>query len=137
MPARILVINDEESILDLFRMILESEGYEFCSSTEAIENVTAVEELDPDLIILDLKLGMQEEGWLTMQKIRMYPPTQKIPIILCTAALEEAREQEETLQDKGIPIIYKPFDVDELLEVVQRMLPFPDTKSPSRKKQAP
>ncbi len=122
MATRILVINDDESILELFNLILEGEGFEVCASVEAIESVAEVERLHPDLVILDLKLGMQQEGWVMMQKIRMYPPTQHIPMILCTAALNEVREQEGTLQDKGIPVVYKPFGVDELLKAVQTAL---------------
>jgi CheY-like chemotaxis protein len=124
--ARVLVINDDESILDLFRLILEGEGFEVYSSEEAIENITEVERIQPDLVILDLKLGVQQEGWVMMQKIRMYPPTQHIPMILCTAALNEVREQEGTLQDKGIPVVYKPFGIDELLQAVQVVLPSSD-----------
>ena len=133
MAARILVINDDESILELFRLILEGEGYELHASEEAIVDITQVERLQPDLVILDLKLGMQQEGWLMMQKLRMYRPTQHIPIILCTAALNEAREQEATLRDKGIPIVYKPFSVDELLEAVNNFVP--SSKKTGSKKQ--
>lgn len=121
--ARVLVINDDESILELFKLILEGEGFEVVSSVEAIENITDVERVHPDLVILDLKLGMQQEGWTMMQKIRMYPPTQHIPMILCTAALNEVREQEGTLQDKNIPVVYKPFSIDELLHAIQAVLP--------------
>jgi CheY-like chemotaxis protein len=49
----------------------------------------------------------------------MYRPTADIPVILCTAAIKMVREQEEIFKQKGIPVVYKPFDVDELLEVVQ------------------
>ncbi len=122
MATRILVINDDESILELFQMLLQSEGYEVFSSVEAIENVADVETLEPDLVILDLKLGMQEEGWIMLQKLRMYPPTTDIPIIICTAALDIVRQQESTLQDKGIPIVYKPFSINELMKAVHSVL---------------
>jgi CheY-like chemotaxis protein len=121
--ARVLVINDDESILELFKLILEGEGFEVVTSEEAIENIADVERVQPDLVILDLKMGMQQEGWTMMQKIRMYPPTQHVPMILCTAALNEVREQEGTLQDKGIPVVYKPFSIDELLQAIQVVLP--------------
>lgn len=133
MPTRILVINDDESILELFKLILEDEGYEVCASVEAIENVVDVERLQPALVILDLKIGMHQEGWLMMQKIRMYPPTRHIPMILCTAALNEVREQEEKLHDKGIPVVYKPFDVDELLKAIQSVLPFSEDGTKNRR----
>ncbi|GLV54985.1 hypothetical protein KDH_18320 [Dictyobacter sp. S3.2.2.5] len=134
MSARILVINDEESILDLFRMLLEGEGYEAVTSVETMENVADVERIKPDLVILDLKMGVQQEGWTMMQKLRMYPPTKAIPIILCTAALNEVREQESVLEDKGIPVVYKPFDVDEILHAIHSVLPDSDKKASSQKK---
>ena len=131
MATRILVINDDESILELFHLILEGEGYEVHSSVEAIENVKDVESLKPDVVILDLKMGAQQLGWIMMQKIRMYPPTRHIPMILCTAALNEVKEQEATLQDKGIPVIYKPFDMDELLQAIKNVLPSDDSHKKS------
>ncbi|GER90289.1 hypothetical protein KDW_44510 [Dictyobacter vulcani] len=134
MSTHIVVINDDESILDLFRMILEGEGYKVSTSVEAMENVEDVERLKPDVVILDLKLGQQEEGWVMMQKLRMYPPTRFIPLILCTAALNEVRQQEDTLQDKGIPVVYKPFDIDEILKAVSSVLPGPDKKKTAEKK---
>ncbi|GCE30858.1 hypothetical protein KDA_63420 [Dictyobacter alpinus] len=131
MPSHIVVINDDESILDLFRMILEGEGYKVSTSVETMENVRDVERLKPDVVILDLKIGQQEEGWVMMQKLRMYPPTRSIPLILCTAALNEVRQQEDTLQDKGIPVVYKPFDIDEILKAINSVLPDPDIEKPS------
>jgi len=135
MATRVLVINDDESILELFKLILEGEGFEVFVSEEAIENIADVERVQPDLVILDLKMGMQQEGWTMMQKIRMYPPTQHIPMILCTAALNEVREQEGVLQDKGIPVVYKPFAIDELLQAIHVVLPSFDDKSRKKKKQ--
>ena len=134
MSKRILVINDDDSILELFQLILEDEGYEVDISLETIENIRDVETINPDLVILDLKIGMQEEGWIMLQKLRMYPPTQNIPIILCTAALSEVREQESTLEDKGIPVVYKPFSVDELLRAVHTILLSDDERNQKRKK---
>ena len=52
-------------------------------------------------------------------------PTKDIPVIISTAAVQAMREQEATLQEKGIPLIYKPFDVDELLRVIRQLLPSP------------
>ncbi len=78
--------------------------------------------MHPDLIVLDVKMGHSHEGMLLLQKLKLYPPTKDIPVILCTAALAEMREQEETLRHKGIPVLYKPFDLDELLHLVQHAL---------------
>lgn len=121
--SRILVINDDQSILDLFQLILESEGYEVLLALGAMEDVRQIEQQQPQLIILDVKLGAHTDGFLLLQKIRMYPPTTALPIILCTAAVGEVREQEEVLRQKGVPVVYKPFDLDELLQAIAQCLP--------------
>ena len=125
MASSILVINDDQSILELFHLILESEGYEVSSSLVVYEDVKDVEQLNPALIILDVRIGYHAEGLLLLQKLKMYPPTKDIPVIICTAALSEMREQEETLRQKKIPVLYKPFDMDELLKLVHQFLPAP------------
>ncbi len=125
MSSHILVIDDDQSILELFRLIFEPEGYKVTLSKSAFEDVQEVEQLKPDLIIMDFKLGRHEDGFLLLQKIKMYRPTKDIPIMLCTAAVDIIVEQENVLREKGIPILYKPFDVDDLLRVAERMLDAP------------
>ena len=123
MSVRIVVINDDQSILELFKLILEPEGYEVTLSTIPFAEVSDIAHLKPDLIILDIKLGMHPKRFLLLQKLRMYAPTKALPVILCTAAIREVREQEEVLRQKDIPVVYKPFDVDELLQAVHQFLP--------------
>ena len=125
MASSILVINDDQSILELFRLILETEGYEVICSFVVYEEVKDVEQLQPALIILDVRIGYHAEGLLLLQKLKMYPPTKDIPVIICTAAVSEMREQEETFRQKKIPILYKPFDVDELLKLVHQFVSSP------------
>jgi CheY-like chemotaxis protein len=125
MAASILVINDDQSILDLFHLILEGEGYKVNSSLVVYEDLKDIEQLNPDLIILDVKMGYHAGGLTLLQKLKMYPPTKNIPVMICTAALNEMREQEETLRQKKIPVLYKPFDMDELLKLVHQILPAP------------
>jgi CheY-like chemotaxis protein len=123
MTSRILVINDDKSILELFRLILHAEaGYDVVLSLSAFEDITEVEHIQPDLIILDFKMGQYHAGWSLLQKLNMYRPTKDIPLILCTAALSEVHQQEEILRQRGIPVIYKPFSVDDLLQVVHDLL---------------
>ncbi|HZS75237.1 MAG TPA: response regulator [Ktedonobacteraceae bacterium] len=120
--SHILVVNDDQSLLDLYRMVLESEGYVVKDSLIAFEEITEVEQMRPDLIILDAKLGYHYEGLLFLQKLKLYPGTRHIPVMVCTAATREMREQQETLQQKGIPLLYKPFELDELLALIEQML---------------
>lgn len=122
MAIRIMVINDDQDILDLYSALLCDDGYDVTTSKLAFEHPAAVELLHPDLIILDLKFGTQFEGWKMMQKLRLYRPTSGLPILICTAAVREAREQEDHLRSEGIGIVYKPFSIDHLLLAVRQML---------------
>ena len=81
MPHRILVIDDTQEILDLFRDILEPEGYKVMLAKQTFESVTEIEHVHPDLIVLDLMIGAQKEGWQMLQKLKMYAPTASIPIL--------------------------------------------------------
>lgn len=120
--TRIMVINDDQDILDLYQTLLNDEGYDVITSKLAFEHPAAVELLRPDLVMLDLKFGTQLEGWKMMQKLRLYRPTASLPIIVCTAAVREAREQEDHLRSEGIGIVYKPFSIDHLLLAVRQTL---------------
>ncbi|MGN6484390.1 MAG: response regulator, partial [Thermomicrobiales bacterium] len=96
----ILVINDTQEILDLFKDILEDEGYRVTLSSFTFQDVHDVERLNPDLIVLDFLIGGDALGWQMLQKLRMYRPTAGIPIVVCTAALQLVRELEGHLRAK-------------------------------------
>ena len=122
MAARILVVNDTQEILELFRMILEGEGYEVILSGFPIQQIQDVEEINPDLIILDFVFGDQKAGWQMLQMLKMRRSTETIPVIVCTAALDMVREQEGYLVSQGVHVIYKPFDIDHLITNVKELL---------------
>lgn len=123
MAARILVVNDTQEILELFRMILEEEGgYEVILSGFPIQEIKDIEQIKPDLIILDLVFGSEKTGMQMLQMLKMKRSTALIPVIICTAALDLVREQEGYLNSHGVHLIYKPFDIDHLLINVKRLL---------------
>lgn len=114
-PTRILVINDTQEILELFREILEEEGYEVVLCSFAIHDLDAVIEHQPDLVILDFLIGGEAHGWQMLQKMKMDRRTAGIPVLVCTAALNLVRELEGHLRTKGVRVVLKPFDIDDLL----------------------
>lgn len=120
--ARILVINDTQELLEMFRTLLEMEGYDVVLSGMPILKVNEVEQVKPDLIILDLIFGDQKAGWQMLQMLKMQRSTMHVPIIVCTAALREVQEQEGYLIAQGVRIIYKPFDIDDLFTTINHAL---------------
>jgi DNA-binding response OmpR family regulator len=123
MAARILVVNDTQEILELFRMLLEEqEGYDVVLSGFPIQQVKDIEHIKPDLIILDLVLGDEKTGMQMLQMLKMQRSTAAIPVLVCTAALQIVREQEGYLVSQGVHVVYKPFDIDDLLANVKQLL---------------
>jgi CheY-like chemotaxis protein len=128
MKAHILIIDDDQSILEMMRLVLEEEGnYRVTTAESIFEDVTAIERLQPQLILLDFLLQGRQTGWNFLQKLRLHRPTKDIPVVICTAALSDVKDQEPILTQKGIPILYKPFDVDELLHIVAQVISSPHT----------
>jgi DNA-binding response OmpR family regulator len=122
MATRILVINDTQEILDLFRILLEGEGYEVVLSGFPFQQVSEIEQINPDLIILDFIFGDQKTGWQMLQLLKMKRSTASIPVVVCTAALNAVREQEGYLVSQGVHVVYKPFDIDHILTTIKLAL---------------
>jgi len=123
LKSRILVVNDTQEILELFRMLLEEEeGYDVVLSGFPIQQIKEIEHIKPDLIILDLVLGDEKTGMQMLQMLKMQRSTAAIPVLVCTAALQIVREQEGYLVSQGVHVVYKPFDIDDLLTNVKQLL---------------
>ncbi len=131
-PQHILVVNDTEEILDLFRDIVEGLGHRMTAWSFSPDDLAKVTEIAPDLIVLDLMLGPTElQGWALLQKIRMSPPTEEIPVIVCTAATNWVREQEGWLAANAVKVVLKPFKVGHLEHAIRQALDLPEvTASP-------
>lgn len=120
--TRILVVNDTQEILEMFRLLLEEEGYEAILSSMPILKAGEVEQIHPDLILLDVVFGDQKTGWQMLEVLKLQRSTANIPVIVCTAAAREVQEQEGHLVAQNVRVIYKPFDIDELLEMIKKLL---------------
>ncbi len=122
MAAHILVVNDTQDILEIFRLLLEDEGYKVTLSSFPLQKVGEITRLNPDLIILDVVFGEEKLGWQMLQLLKMQPATASIPIIICTAAEKAVREMEGYLVSKDVIVVYKPFELHDLLNAVAQAL---------------
>jgi DNA-binding response OmpR family regulator len=123
MAERILVFNDNQDILDLFREVLEGEGgYEVILSSFMPGDLAEIIRIRPDLVILDFIFGSENLGWQLLQKMRMRHETAHIPVIICTAATRAVQEITGQLAAHGAVVVPKPFDIGELLDAVHQSL---------------
>lgn len=119
----ILVINDDQAILDVFNDLLGDEGYEvtldrFSRSTTELHQ--SIRELAPDLVIMDFVIGGEAAGWQLLQVTQMDRTLRDIPVIVCTGAVKQVTELGPHLESMGVQVVIKPFDIDHLLEVVDK-----------------
>ena len=128
----VLVVNDTEEILDLFRAILEDLGHRMTAWSFSPDDLAKVTEIQPDLVILDLMMGPTElQGWALLQKMRMNPATDHIPVIVCSAATNWVREQEGWLAANGVKVVLKPFKVQDLERAIAQALQLRDVVATS------
>lgn len=121
----ILAGDDSPAVLDLFREILEEEGYRVTTAREAL-GVAEIKRLAPDLVIIDHMLEDGEgSGWQLLRELRDDPATANLPIVICTGAVQQVRASEALLRQQNIGIVYKPFDIDELVQVIADACPQP------------
>ncbi len=121
MPQRIFVVDDLPDFLELMEDVLSPEGYEIHTFPSVATAVHAAEEIAPDLVITDLRLR-GESGFDLLHAFRKQPETRQIPIIVCTAATMDVEEQAEMIPGENVHILYKPFDMSDLLAQVRELL---------------
>jgi CheY-like chemotaxis protein len=127
---RVLIANDTQEILELFKDILEGMGFETVLISFAPREMDQVRQARPDIIILDLIFGGRElAGWQLLQKIRMDRDLERIPVILCSAAVRDISEQQGYLTEQGVLIVLKPFTVSQLEEALLRAVEMADEKA--------
>jgi twitching motility two-component system response regulator PilH len=116
---RILVVDDTPALIDVVRKCLEQEGYRVRTCLESRDAVKIARDDRPDLIMLDVVMP-EVSGWEVLATLREDPAFQKTPVIVCTAYVAEALGRLEELKgpDQHLGLLPKPFELDELIEVV-------------------
>lgn len=114
------MIDDTAVILQLYDDILSDEGHEVHLDAGPTLDLDRVEQLAPDLIILDYLFGQEASGMLMVQQLLMRPSTARIPLIVCTAAVNLMTAVQPDLERQGIAVLHKPFRVADLLDLIAR-----------------
>jgi CheY-like chemotaxis protein len=119
----ILVINDAAELLALFTDLLAGEGYTVSCLNSASTSLDAVCTECPDLIIMDYLWSTSGPNWTLLQEIRSDLRTRGIPVLLCPGAIRQAEPISEQLEAMCVLFARKPFDIEELLQMVSSALP--------------
>lgn len=119
--ARILVVDDELSILDVIKGMLEKDGHDVVTASSARAGLDVLNEELPDLILMDVMMP-EMDGWEAAKKIKKHKDTKNIPLAMLTVK-SSARDRAKSLGDiKADWHIAKPVSKDRLLKTVDWLL---------------
>ena len=119
MTAKILVVDDDESLRELLRMHLASAGYEVSTAADAISAGYQVLKHPPDLIISDINMPHMD-GFEFVAALKSDPTLPHIPVIFLTS-LEDGDDRGKELG--AVAYLTKPVRADRLLELVAKHVP--------------
>ena len=120
-PRRVLVIEDDAALRDVLCEALDGAGYHALPSDHPVSPLD-VTQLRPSLVVLDLMLGGEPEGYGWLESIRSWHSTARLPVLVCSGHLAPgapAAQRVQALADATMP---KPFVVDDLLAAVAACL---------------
>ncbi len=118
--ARVLVVDDDDVIRQLIMVNLELEGFEVFTAVDGQDALEQVPVVRPHLITLDVMMPRMD-GWQAAERLRGDPLTAAIKLVLLSARAQESdiRRGEQIGVDAYVT---KPFDPDELIETITRLL---------------
>jgi DNA-binding NarL/FixJ family response regulator len=120
MAKKLLVVDDDPSLLLAVSETLRAEGYEVLTARRGAEALVRVAESLPDLIISDIRMpGM--DGYALVRNLRAAPRTRLVPIVFLTAK-DETADRIAGFRTGVDAYITKPFEPEELVAVVKSIL---------------
>lgn len=118
---RIICIEDEPEMIDLFKLILTRRGFEVIGANGGRQGLELVKEMKPDLVLIDLMMP-DMDGWEVYQNIKANEDTQHIPVIVVTAKAQSIDRVLGLHIAKVNDYIAKPFSPSALLESIEQVL---------------
>ncbi|HET6422155.1 MAG TPA: response regulator [Planctomycetaceae bacterium] len=118
--SRVLIVEDERSLVEVLQYNLEKEGFEVLTASDGQDGVRKAQAHNPDLVVLDLMLPIIE-GFEVCRILRSDPKTQNIRILMLTARSEEVDEI-VGFNMGADDYVTKPFKIKPLIHRIKALL---------------
>ena len=124
--GRILFIEDEKELVDVYHDFLEQKGYDFLTTKDIQEALQVTEFEQPDIVLLDIIIPkpedtVAEQGWEYLEAVKKNPKTKDIPIVVFTN-LDTPQDREKSEQMEATAYIFKrdctPREVMETIDLI-------------------
>ena len=117
----VLIVDDDERVREYVRVNLEMEGYAVREAGNAEEGLGVLEEVSPDLILLDVMMP-EVDGWEMLRRVQERHGVGAIPVVMFSGKVNEQSAQEATARGAQ-GFVGKPFDPQQLIEHAKQLLP--------------
>ena len=121
----ILVVEDDYALATLEAEILRNHGYTVTTHSSGELAITALHSAVPDLVVLDIELPGNTNGWQVLQALRTLAC---VPVLITSSSTVAVRQYIRSCGETRITLDHlpKPFPIQTLLKRVKRMLPITD-----------
>lgn len=117
---KILIVEDEESLLKLESILLSTRGYQVTGVKDGLAALMEIERGKPDLVLLDIMMpGI--DGFEVCRRIKDNPDTAGIPVVMLTAKKSTA-DQNRGAEVGADAYVTKPFKSGRIIEIIEGLL---------------
>ncbi|MBM4046470.1 MAG: response regulator [Planctomycetes bacterium] len=125
-PKTIMLVDDDADVVEAMRLVLESNGYKVEAAYNGDECLAKVKSVKPNLIVLDVMMTKETEGFHVAYALRKDASTAKTPILMLTGIGERTGMKFSPKEDEDyLPVdefAEKPLAPEELLKRVKKLL---------------
>jgi len=114
--GRILIVEDEKSLKEVLRILLEEEGYEITAASNGLEGMDYIQNDIFDLVVTDIKMP-KADGFEVLKKVKEISPS---TIVIMITAFGTTESTIEAMKLGAYDYIHKPFKIDEIRHVIQK-----------------
>jgi DNA-binding response OmpR family regulator len=122
MSPCIAVIDDDPGCSEVLHDLLSEEGYAVQLFLDSATAARCLRDLAPAAIILDLRLEHPTAGWAVLADLRHDPVLHTTRVLVCSDDVSALQERAADLERQGCTILAKPFDVEELLVLLEQLM---------------
>ncbi|MCW3168184.1 response regulator [Chryseobacterium sp. 09-1422] len=115
---KIMVCDDDQGILDVLQMLLESEGFDVVTEINSTNLIREMNNNSPDLLLLDLWMPVLS-GDQVLKTLRTSPEYENLPVIVLSASVDGSSIANGAGATDFVP---KPFDMDDLIIKIKGLL---------------
>lgn len=125
----VLLVDDDRDIRDSLKIVLENSGYAIRTAINGREALAAIKNRLPDIMILDIMMSSDTEGFDLAFELQQMPEFENLPIVIMTSFLDKVKaegpDQFQHILGESWPakwLFEKPVDPKKLIEKIEEIL---------------